>query len=192
MSSVSTADTPRTSASHVRENRGVFAAAEKRALLWLARRMPGWVTSDQLTALGALATIGTAISFLLAHETGWTLGLVPVFLALNWFGDSLDGTLARVRHQERPRYGYYVDHLLDMVGATVLLAGLAGSGLMSPGIAFGVLVCVLLLSAETFLATLTLGVFRLSFWGVWSDRAAGAVGPWRVARHGQSRRKSFR
>jgi phosphatidylglycerophosphate synthase len=84
-------------------------------------------------------------------------------LAINWFGDSLDGTLARVRRQERPRYGYYVDHVLDVIGATMLMGGLACSGFMTPLVALAVLVAYLLVSAEVFLSTAVGGVFRMSF-----------------------------
>ncbi len=160
------ASLPSLSAAHVRENHGVLAAAEKRLLVWMAHRLPQRVSSDQLTILGGLATVGTAAAFFGARFSPWSLALVPVFLTLNWFGDSLDGTLARVRQQQRPRYGYYVDHVVDIIGATLLMAGLGTSGLMNPWIAGGLLVGTLLLCAETFLATLTLGVFRMSFSGV--------------------------
>src|SRR5260370_20436035 len=86
------------------------------------------------------------------------------FLALNWLGDSMDGTLARVRHQQRPRYGFYVDHILDSIGSVALMGGLALSGFMSPIIAISLLVLFLLLSIQSYLATYTLGEFRMSFW----------------------------
>lgn len=165
---------------HVRENHGLFAAAERRLLVWMAERLPPWVTSDQLTALGGVATLGTAAAFWGAQASRWSLALVPLCLLINWFGDSLDGTLARVRQQQRPRYGYYLDHVIDIIGTTALMAGLAASDLMSPWTAVGLLVCTLLLCAETFLATLSLGVFRMSFSGVGPTElrlllAAGAV-----------------
>jgi phosphatidylglycerophosphate synthase len=85
-------------------------------------------------------------------------------LTVNWFGDSLDGTLARVRQQQRPRYGFYVDHVIDSIGATAMMGGLALSGYMHPAIAGGLLVAFLLLSIQSYLATYTLGEFHLSFW----------------------------
>jgi phosphatidylglycerophosphate synthase len=91
--------------------------------------------------------------------------VVVAALVVNWFGDSLDGTLARVRRAERPRYGFYVDHVLDIVGISLLLAGLACSGFMTPLIASALLVAYLLVSAEVFLATAANGVFRMSFLG---------------------------
>ena len=104
-----------------------------------------------------------SLSFALARLFPVALLGVAVGLAINWFGDSLDGTLARVRRQERPRYGFYVDHVLDVVGATMLMGGMALSGFMTPLVALGVLVAYLLVSAEVFLATAVGGEFRLSF-----------------------------
>jgi archaetidylinositol phosphate synthase len=151
--------------SHTREHRSLLAAAEKRTLVWMAERLPRWINSDHLTALGALAMAGTAVAFGAASIAEWALLLVPVFLALNWFGDSLDGTVARVRNQQRPRYGYYLDHVVDVANATMLFTGLAVSGLASPWIASALLVAYLLLAAESFLATHSLGVFKISFAG---------------------------
>jgi phosphatidylglycerophosphate synthase len=152
-------------APHVREHRSLLAAIEKRTLVWMAERLPGWVTSDQLTALGALAMIGVGLAFAATPMAAWAPVLVPGLLAVNWFGDSLDGTLARVRQRQRPRYGYYLDHVVDIVNATAMFGGLALSGLMSPWIAASLLVAYLLLCAESFLATHALGVFRISFAG---------------------------
>ena len=148
---------------HVREHRSVLAEVEKRTLVWLAVRLPRWVNSDHLTGLGAIAMLGTGTAFAAASLSPWTLLLVPPMLAVNWFGDSLDGTVARVRNTQRPRYGYYVDHVVDVANVSVLFAGLALSGLLSPWIAAVLLVGYLLLSAESFLATHALGVFRLGY-----------------------------
>jgi archaetidylinositol phosphate synthase len=151
---------------HVREHTSVLAAAEKRLLIWIAHRLPAWLNSDHLTALGAVAMVGTAAAFAAAAIDVRWLALVPVALAVNWFGDSLDGTVARVRCQQRPRYGYYLDHVVDIANTAVLFGGLALSGLCNPWIAVALLVGYLLLSAESFLATHALGVFRISFAGV--------------------------
>jgi len=150
---------------HVREHTSLLAAAEKRVLIWLAERMPSWVTSDRLTALGLLSMIGTGLAFAAAPAANDALLLVPCFLAMNWFGDSLDGTLARVRRQQRPRYGYYVDHVVDLANATLLFGGMACSGLMHPSVALAVLAGYLILCAESFLAAHAVGIFRLSFAG---------------------------
>jgi phosphatidylglycerophosphate synthase len=150
---------------HVREHLAVTAALEKRVLVWLAQRMPARMNSDHLTIIGALGMVGAAAAFAAAGWNRAALLLVPVFLAVNWFGDSLDGTLARVRGHQRPRYGYYVDHVVDLFNATVLFAGMAVSGLMHPLLALALLVGYLLLCAESFLATHAVGVFRISFSG---------------------------
>ncbi len=151
---------------HVREHTSMLAAGEKRLLVWIAHRLPGWVNSDHLTGLGAAAMVGTAAAFAAASLDVRWLALVPPLLAVNWFGDSLDGTVARVRHQQRPRFGYYLDHVVDLANTAVLFGGLALSGLCSPWIAMALLVGYLLLCGESFLATHALGVFRISFAGV--------------------------
>jgi archaetidylinositol phosphate synthase len=140
------------------------AAMEKRALVWMAERAPEWIGPDHLTALGLAAQIGAGACYALAaFNKLWLLGAI-VFLALNWLGDSLDGTLARVRQRLRPRYGFYVDHMVDTIGALALMGGLALSGFMQPWIAMALLAGFLVLSIQTYLATYTLGEFRLSFW----------------------------
>jgi phosphatidylglycerophosphate synthase len=152
-------------AAHRREHGSVLAEREARVLIWLARRMPRRVNADHLTALGAIAMAGAGAAFAAARVAPWALTLVPACLALNWFGDSLDGTVARVRGHLRPRYGYYVDHVIDLANAVVLFAGLACSGLMQPWLALALLAAYVLLCAESFLATHAVGVFRLSFSG---------------------------
>jgi archaetidylinositol phosphate synthase len=141
-----------------------LASAEKRALIWMAERMPGWVNSDHLTLLGFAAQIATGLCYALAGHDRRMLLVAIVCLALNWFGDSLDGTLARVRQQQRPRYGFYVDHMIDSIGAVAMMGGLALSGYMHPVIAIGLLIAFLLLSVQSYLATYTLGEFHLSMW----------------------------
>ena len=150
-------------ADHVREHRSLLAAPEKRLLIAIARRLPHWVTSDGLTWLACLAMCAAGGAFVLARDDSRWLWAVVVALAGNWFGDSLDGTLARVRHTERPRYGFYVDHVVDLLGATALLGGLAASSFMSPLVALALLVAYLLVSGEVFLATVVHRVFRMSF-----------------------------
>lgn len=154
------------SGTHVREHSSVLAAAEKRLLIWMAHRLPGWLNSDHLTALGAAAMAGTAAAFAAAALDARWLALVPALLAVNWFGDSLDGTVARVRGHERPRYGFYVDHVVDAFGTLLLVGGLGLSGYMSPTVAMGLLIAYFLLSIDVYLATYSLGQFRLSYWKV--------------------------
>jgi phosphatidylglycerophosphate synthase len=143
---------------------GVTARAERRALAWLAPRVPPRVTSDHLTLLGFASTAACGALYAASGRWSWLVLLVNVGLALNWLGDSLDGTLARHRGLERPRFGFYVDHLLDAFGALLLLGGLALSGLMSPLVAAGFLAAYYLLAVETYLATYAIGRFKIS-WG---------------------------
>jgi phosphatidylglycerophosphate synthase len=155
------------------------------------------VNSDQLTLLGFVALMCAGLSYWWARWNPAGLYAVMVCLALNWLGDSLDGTLARVRNRQRPRYGFYVDHVVDAFGALFLLGGLALSGLMSERIALGLLIAYLMLSIEVYLATYALGTFHLSFWKfgptelrillvagnivlLWNPRAGIASTGWRL------------
>ena len=147
-----------------REHTSMLAAAEKRTLIRIAQRLPAWVNSDHLTGLGFVSLLAAAACYWLARWSPWALLAVLPFLALNWFGDSLDGTLARVRDQQRPRYGFYVDHILDAIGIFFLISGIALSGYMTPAVAYAFLVAYLLLSIEIYLATYCVGKFHLSFW----------------------------
>jgi archaetidylinositol phosphate synthase len=142
---------------------GFTAATERQALLWLASHIPLSINSDHLTLLGFIAMFLAGCSYALARLSPWGLLLATLCLALNWFGDSLDGTLARVRNRQRPRYGFYVDHIIDSFGALFLMGGLAASGYIDWRIAMGLLVAFLLLSIESYLASYTLGIFKLSF-----------------------------
>lgn len=147
-----------------RKQESILAPAERRALLYLAARMPAWVTPDHLTLLGFLAMALAGASF--AAARWWPPALVAgcFWIAVNWFGDSLDGTLARVRNRQRPRYGFYVDHMADAFGTVFLLGGLAASGYMSAAIAGVLLIVYSILCINVYLATYTLGTFELSFW----------------------------
>ena len=139
---------------------------EKRTLLYLAPRLPAWVNSDHLTGLGLVAMFAAGASFWIAGTWSGALLLVPLCLAVNWFGDSLDGTLARVRGHERPRYGYYVDHVVDILGTSFLLGGMALSGFMNPMVAIGVFAAYGAMSLEIALAAHALGEFRLTYAGM--------------------------
>jgi phosphatidylglycerophosphate synthase len=150
---------------HVREHHSVLASAEKRLLHWIARRLPPWINSDHLSILGLASMAAAGLAFAAFRWTPWAAVAVVAALTANWFGDSLDGTVARIRRQQRPRYGFYVDHVMDLAGTACLVAGLACSGLMSPLAAAILLAAYLLVSAETYLATHAAGVFRMSFFG---------------------------
>lgn len=148
----------------IRIQRSLVAAAEKRILTWLAIRIPSWINSDHLTLLGFLSQCMVGVCYALSRSNPDMLLVGIFFLALNWLGDSLDGTLARVRNGQRPRYGFYVDHITDTIAAFFLMGGLAISGYVHPGISLGMLVAFLMLSIEAYLATYTLGEFQLSHW----------------------------
>jgi len=147
----------------VREHTSVLAESEKRLLIRMAGGLPRWVNSDHLTSLGAIAMAGVGACF---WAGGNALLLVIPLLALNWFGDSLDGTLARVRNQQRPRYGYYVDHVLDAVGFACLFGGLMLGGHMSLTLGFAFLAAYYLLVVEISLATHARGTFKLAFFKI--------------------------
>jgi archaetidylinositol phosphate synthase len=140
-----------------REHTALTAAAEKRILLWIARRLPSFINADHLTALAFVSQLLAGIAY--AQAALWA---VNICLVLNWFGDSLDGTLARVRNQQRPRYGFYVDHMADTIGALALMSGLACSGCLHWPIAAGLLICFYVLSIESYLAAYSLGRFHIS------------------------------
>ncbi|MDP2998150.1 MAG: CDP-alcohol phosphatidyltransferase family protein [Bryobacterales bacterium] len=145
-----------------RVQQSLLSGVEKKALIWMAERMPSFINSDHLTLVGLFAMVGAGAGYWLSGgNTAW-LWMVNAMILLNWAGDSLDGTLARVRNRQRPRYGFYVDHVIDAVSAVLLLGGLALSGYMSAAVAIGLLVAFLLLAVESYLATYTLGTFRLS------------------------------
>lgn len=147
-----------------RELSGLTSRAEGRLLQWLAARTPPAIHSDHLTLLGLAGMALCGASYALSGGRPWLLLLVNVGLALNWLGDSLDGTLAHYRDRQRPRFGFYVDHLVDAIGALFVLVGLGLSGRMSPLVAATVLVAYYLLAIETYLATYAIGTFRIS-WG---------------------------
>jgi phosphatidylglycerophosphate synthase len=171
-----------------------LASLEKKTLLWLAERTPAGINSDHLTAIGFLGQLMAGGFYALSSWNKYYLLAVIVCLAINWLGDSLDGTLARFRQQQRPRYGFYVDHMVDTFGAVALMGGLALSGHMHPWIAIGLLIAFLALSIQSYLATYTMGEFRLSFWsfGPTELRLLLAVGNlallrWPIVLHGHYR-----
>jgi archaetidylinositol phosphate synthase len=146
-----------------REHASLTAAAEKRLLVWIAERLPPWINADHLTALGLVAFMAGGACYWLCDRDPRFLHGVNLCLVLNWLGDSLDGTVARVRHKLRPRYGFYVDHMVDALGALFLLVGFAFSGLVTPAVAIALLVAYFFLTINMGYATHALGVFKISF-----------------------------
>jgi len=147
----------------LRFQESLTSTVERKILAWLAARLPAQVNSDHLTLLGFVAMFFAGASYAATRTHRWGLILATFFLALNWFGDSLDGTLARLRNRQRPRYGFYVDHMIDTFGGLFLMGGLALSGLLDWRIALGMFVAFLMLSVQVYLATYTVGIFQLSF-----------------------------
>jgi archaetidylinositol phosphate synthase len=174
-----------TFAAATRIQESFIASVEKRTLIWLAQRTPAWINSDHLTLLGFISQCLAGACYALARVNPDALLAGIVCLALNWLGDSLDGTLARVRNRQRPRYGFYVDHIADSIAALFLMGGLGLSGYVHPGIALGMLVAFLMLSIEAYLATYTLGRFQLSYWkfGPTEIRILLAIGNLALLRH---------
>lgn len=145
-----------------RVHTSLLATIEKRCLIWLAERMPSAINSDHLTALAGAAMLLAGICYW--NGSPPALVAIVVLLGVNWFGDSLDGTLARVRRHERPRYGYYVDHVLDVLSILFIFAGLVLGGHMSLMWGAGFLLASYLVMIEIALAAHAVGTFRISFW----------------------------
>ncbi len=156
-------ETPDSPDNMTRDLGSILSGVEKRCLVWMAQRMPKWVNSDHLTALGLLGMLGAGLSFWAATDQPLALFGVVIFLFLNWFGDSLDGTLARVRNAQRPKYGYYVDHIVDVFGTFFLIGGLGLSSFMSLPIAAALMVVYLMVASEIYLAAYAVGTFRIHF-----------------------------
>ena len=148
----------------VRQQTSLLAPAERACLNWLVGRLPSWVMPDHLTMLGFAAMGFAGACYIMARLWPPFLLIVNLWLAINWFGDSLDGTLARARNKQRPRYGFYVDHMADAFGTLFIVCGLALSGYMTGIVAMTLLVVYSLFSINVYLATYTLGTFKLSFW----------------------------
>ncbi|MFN2577586.1 MAG: CDP-alcohol phosphatidyltransferase family protein [Pyrinomonadaceae bacterium] len=147
-----------------REQTSILAPLERAALRGFARRMPAWVNSDHLSVLGLLGMFGAGAAYAASKHNPLMLHLVNLFIFLNWFGDSLDGTLARFRDRQRPRYGFYVDHIIDTFGALFLLFGMFLSGYMSERVAAALLISYFMLAINSYLAAYSIGIFKISQW----------------------------
>ena len=160
-----TADAPAENADAPRAKQFVLARPEARVLEWIARRLPAWVMPDHLTGLGVLAALGIAAAYVLSNGDGAWLWAASALLVVHWLGDSLDGTLARVRGTERPRYGYYLDHLVDAFATAAIGIGLGLSPymLLAVGLVLVLVVAYLILSINTYLETHAFGVFTLGY-----------------------------
>lgn len=146
-----------------RTTKSVLAGPEKWILVRIAARLPAWVTPDQLSALALLAAAWITTAYLLSNRSPAWLWGASAGLVVHWFGDSLDGTLARVRHIERPRYGFYVDHLADALSTAAIGLGLGLSPYMLLSVGFALVIAYLILSLNVYLETLVLQQFRLGY-----------------------------
>ena len=147
----------------MREKKFLLAVPEARVLEWIARRLPGWVKPDHLTALGVVASLAIAAAYVLSNGDETWLWAASALLVVHWLGDSLDGTLARVRRSERPRYGYYLDHLVDAFATAAIGIGLGLSPYMLLAVGLAIVVAYLILSINTYLETHAFGVFTLGY-----------------------------
>jgi archaetidylinositol phosphate synthase len=154
-----------------REPSFLLAAPEKRLLRWIAARLPRWILPDDMTALGVVAALGVAVAYQLANDSLSWLWLASALLVVQWLGDSLDGTLARVRGIERPTYGYYLDHLVDAIATAAIGIGLGLSPLMLLSIGTLIVVAYLILSINVYLESYAFGRFSIGY---------GYIGPTEV------------
>lgn len=147
----------------VRIQTSVLNALEKKVLVWLAQRQPRWMTSDILTYIGTFGALVIAVGYALAGRNINFLWLSSLGFVINWYGDSLDGTLARVRNHQRPIYGYYLDHTIDAVNEVMIFVGVGLSGLMHFSLALMVLVVYLLLTINVSINAHLKKEFRLTY-----------------------------
>jgi len=148
---------------HQRTSQFLLSGFEKAVFPRLAAALPAWVKPDHLTILGLLASTGIAVAYLLTNRSPHWLWVASALLVVQWFGDSLDGTLARVRHAERPRYGYYLDHLTDAYSTLAIGLGLGFSPYMLLSVGLAISLAYLLLSVNVYLETHVFGEFSFSY-----------------------------
>ena len=141
----------------------ILNAMEKKALVWLAERQPAWVTSDMLSYVGVAGALLFVVFCVLANRNIDYLWLAPVGLIINWYGDSLDGTLARVRKLQRPVYGFFIGHSLDALTTCMICAGIGLSPFMRMDVALVILAGYLCMSIYTYLSTIVMSEFRLTY-----------------------------
>ncbi|MQA75052.1 MAG: CDP-alcohol phosphatidyltransferase family protein [Solirubrobacterales bacterium] len=154
-----------------REPSFLLAVPERRLLRWIAARLPRWVLPDDLTVLGVIAAIGIAVAYQLSNDALAWLWVASALLVVQWLGDSLDGTLARVRRTERPTYGFYLDHLVDAIATAAIGIGLGLSPLMLLSIGTLIVIAYLILSINVYLESYAFGRFSIGY---------GLIGPTEV------------
>ena len=157
-------DTPRTQSKRIQTS--ILNAAEKKVLVWMAERMPRWVTSDMLTVIGTLGAVIIAVGYALSSKNINWLWLASFGFLVNWFGDSLDGTLARVRNTQRPVYGFFLDHNVDCVNEAIMFLGAGLSPFLNMSVAMTVLIAYLLLSVYVYINAHLKNEFKLTYAGM--------------------------
>jgi archaetidylinositol phosphate synthase len=146
-----------------RIQQNMLAQGERRLLNWFCPRIPLWLTPDRLTMIGFLGSLLCSVAYVLSNQSSaWLWLVIPGYL-INWFGDSLDGSIARYRKIERPRYGYFIDHSADALSTSILLAAIGMTPHMRLDIAFYALAGYMLLSCHAFIAANVADEFRLSY-----------------------------
>lgn len=148
---------------HQRVNEPLTAPLERPALQWLARTSPKWITPDVLTTLGVIGSVMCFVGYWLSNQSAWWLWFVNLGFIVNWYGDSLDGTLARYRKIERPKFGFYIDHTVDAVSEFLVIIGIGMSPYMRLDIAAFALIGYLLMSVHVYVRTAVEGVFKISY-----------------------------
>ncbi len=156
-------ESPESAVHAEREPSFLLAKPEKIVLRWLARKLPRWILPDDLTALGVLAAIAICVVYQLANESSAWLWVASGLLVVHWLGDSLDGTVARVRKIERPTYGYYLDHIVDAVSTALIGIGLGLSPVMLLSVGTLIVVAYLILSINVYLESFALGRFSIGY-----------------------------
>lgn len=151
-----------------REESFLLAVPEKRLLRWLAAKLPRWILPDDMTAVGVVAALAVAVAYQLSNDGNGWLWVASALLVVQWLGDSLDGTLARVRGIERPTYGYYLDHLVDAAATAAIGIGLGLSPFMLLSVGTLVVVAYLILSINVYLESFAFGRFSIGY---------GKIGP---------------
>jgi phosphatidylglycerophosphate synthase len=149
-----------------RDLRGLTTGLERAALRWLVPRVPAWLTPDRLTGTAFASMLAGGLLYWMSARRPGLLHAVNACLFVNWLGDSLDGAVAKHRGRAQPRYGFYIDHMLDNVGVAALLGGLCASGLVAPALGAVVVVLYLLFQLHMHMSVYTRGVFQMSFAGV--------------------------
>lgn len=147
----------------VRIQTSILNAAEKKVLVWLAERQPSWMTSDILTYIGTFGAIVIAVGYIMSSRDMNWLWLSSLGFVVNWYGDSLDGTLARVRNRQRPIYGYYLDHTVDAVNELIIVLGIGLSGMVHLSLALLILAIYFMLTVNVSINAHLKKEFRLTY-----------------------------